>query len=207
MGRKPRIIAEGYPHHVVNRGHNGQVIFRSDFDMHIFSGLLSHYLEKTGCSLMAYCLMANHIHLMLKPEAREDLVELMHAVSFRYAMYFNQLPARKGALWESRYYSSIIIDEDYIWSAAKYICLNPVRAGIVDKPCDYRWSSSRDLMYGIKGEIPVADWIDDRQRPDFRQLLIDSVETETINTLVRHNQPYASILGLKELERLTGATT
>ena len=204
MSRKARIIAEGYPHHVVHRGHNRQAVFRDNFDRDIFISMFSFYLKTSSCKLMAYCLMPNHIHLMLLPEKQDDLSNLLHRISFRYAMYFNSSSGRKGSLWESRYFSSVIVDDIYMWRAAKYICLNPVRAGIVDDPCDYHWSSAKDLLLGVRGALPISDWIEEKQRADFRDMFLDQAEVQAISQLIQRGFPYGSTSGLTKLEHITG---
>ena len=99
MGRKARIIIPGYPHHIVQKGHNRQKIFRDDDDRELYLKMLATYVERYKCPLMAYCLMPNHVHLMLRPTDRQSLISLLHGLSFRYAMYFNQTSDRTGALW------------------------------------------------------------------------------------------------------------
>jgi len=190
VSRRPRVIIEGYPHHIVHRGHNRQDIFRSDGDRNIFLNMLSHKLALSECRLMAYCLMQNHVHLMIMPSDRESLIKCMHKLALSYAMYFNATADRRGALWESRYFSSPITDDKYLWRAAKYICLNPVRAGIVGNPCEYKWSSAADLINGIDGPIRIHGWIEEAHRADFRELVLDELEETRINYLLQRGLPY-----------------
>ncbi len=204
MSRRARVIAAGYPHHSVHRGHNRQDIFRDEYDLGMFQELLIHYLNINECELMAYCFMRNHVHLLLLPGSREALIEMMHGISFRYAQYFNQSSDRKGSLWESRYFSSIVTEDLYLWRVAKYVCLNPVRAGITDDPCNYQWSSARDLMLGHPGLIPVQNWIEGTQREDFREMVLSNAEESEINFVLNRCRPYVSISGLIKLENTIG---
>jgi putative transposase len=204
MSRRARIIAAGYPHHVVHRGHNRQNVFRDNYDRWFFQKLLAIYLGKFECKLLAYCLMRNHVHLMLLPEKRDSLIEFMHGLSFRYAMYFNITSDRKGSLWESRYFSSVVTEEAYMWRAAKYICLNPVRAGIVEDPCDYTWSCARGLMLGEDGEVPVEEWIGEAQRRDFREMVLHDSEANEIGYLLERGLPYTSAGGFLKLGQRMG---
>jgi putative transposase len=204
MSRRARIIMPGHPHHIVQRGHNRQTVFRDDHDRRLYLGLLAHYLRRNDCGLMMYCIMRNHVHLMIRPPNRKSLVGLLHGLGFRYAMYFNETESRTGALWENRYFSSVITEEAYMWRAAQYICFNPVRAGIVMDPCDYKWSGARALLLGEKDGVPVEDWVDKSQIPYLRESSLDQAELESINFALRRNLPYASATRLLQLERDLG---
>jgi len=204
MPRKTRVIFPGYPHHVVQRGHNKQPVFRDDDDRRYYLELLSRYMEQSRCTLMAYCLMPNHVHLMLRPVYRGSLIECLHGVGFRYAKYFNYTSGRSGALWEDRYHASVVYEEAYMWRVAQYICLNPVRAKIVDEPCKYHWSSAEALLRGIHNGVPVENWIDESQRRMFEEALLDQAEVQNIGVLFKRNIPYASAIGMRELEKSFG---
>jgi putative transposase len=204
MGRKARIIIPGYPHHIVQRGHNRQDIFRDDGDRRLYMQMLTMYIERYNCPLMAYCLMSNHVHLMLRPPDRQSLISLLHGLHFRYAMYFNQTSDRTGALWENRYFSSIITEESYLWRSAQYIMLNPVRAGIVADTGEYAWSSARVIFLGEKNGVPVENWLDENGRRALRDIVLDYEELENINFALRRSAPYASPVELTHLSKITG---
>ena len=119
-------------------------------------------------------------------------------------MHFNRTEARTGALWENRYYSSVITEEQYMWRAAQYICLNPVYAGIVSNPCDFQWSSAKDLIHGEMNGIPLEDWIDEKQRPDFVQMVLNPAEISSIQDAYKRGLPYASTIALDRLEKELG---
>ncbi len=204
MARRNRIIIPDYPHHIVQRGHNRQKIFRNNDDHHLYLQLLTTYLEKYECGLMAYCLMPNHVHLILRPPDRQALIKVLHGVGFRYAMLFNQAAGRTDALWMSRYYSSVIAEERYLWRAAQYIHLNPVRAGIVKHPCDYDWSSARILMLGEMNGVPVQKWLQEEQRPYFSNTILEPDEQACLYANIKRCLPYASAEGFSKLSKLTG---
>lgn len=155
MPRNARIVLPRYPHHVVQRGHNGQRIFLRDNDRLYYLSNLIEWKEKLGCRIYAYCLMPNHAHLIIDPgDSTTSLGLLMKRVSGRHTRYFNRNEARRGTLWEGRYHSSPIDVDSYLMACSKYVELNPVRAGIVQRPEEYRWSS-----YQHKAGYVTREWI------------------------------------------------
>ena len=155
MPRRPRIHLPEVPLHIVQRGHNRDVCFFRDEDYGAYLTWLADGLRDTGCQLHAYVLMTNHVHLLLTPPAEvESVPRLLIMLGRRYVQYINKAYRRTGTLWDSRYKSSSIQSEAYLLSCQRYIELNPVRAGMVDDPAHYRWSSYRSHALGA-GD-PVA---------------------------------------------------
>jgi putative transposase len=140
MPRLLRIALPGHPLHIIQRGTNRQVIFHSPQDKNIFLAWLSDAAKKHGLLIHTYVLMDNHIHLLVTPTAKESAARTMHLVGSRYVRYFNHRYARSGSLWQGRYRSTIVDTEAYFLTCMRYIELNPVRAGLVSQPKDYRWS-------------------------------------------------------------------
>ncbi|SEK72672.1 putative transposase [Atopomonas hussainii] len=152
MPRMGRIVLPNYPHHVVQRGHNRQVVFAAPEDFQRYLDDLRELKEVFAVKVYAYCLMTNHVHLLLAPDdSAAGLGQLMKALAARATRYRNRLKGRSGTLWESRYKSSIVQTDAYLLACARYIELNPVRARMVAEPADYLWSSYRDRMCG-KGD-------------------------------------------------------
>lgn len=143
MARLARLTVPGYPHHVIQRGNNRQVIVKSDADRACLLDLLSENARKHQVALHAYVLMDNHFHLLLTPETAEGVPLMMQAVGRRYVRYFNDLHHRTGTLWEGRYKSTLIQTERYLLACMVYMDLNPVRAGMVSDPGSHPWSSHR----------------------------------------------------------------
>ncbi len=141
MARLPRLTIPGYPHHIIQRGNNRQVIFGSGADYQTLLGLFEEHARKSQVAIHAYVLMSNHFHLLATPETAEAIPEMMQAVGRRYVRYFNQRQGRSGTLWEGRYKSTLIQAERYLLACMVYIDLNPVRAGLVGEPGEYPWSS------------------------------------------------------------------
>jgi putative transposase len=127
--------------HLVQRGINRQPCFFSDGDYAGYLGLLKSFAAKHGCSIHAYCLMTNHVHLLLTPRQRGACAKVMKEVNQRYVQRLNFQTGRSGTLWEGRFHSSLVVTDDYALCCYRYIELNPVRAGMVSQPGDYTWSS------------------------------------------------------------------
>jgi len=155
MPRSPRIVLPDYPHHVVHRGHNRRVIFQGPGDCSSYLDSLGELKGLYGVKLLAYCLMPNHVHLLLTPSSTDGLGRLMKRVAGRHTARLNCREDRSGSLWEGRYYSSPVSRDTYLHECHRYIELNPVRAALVADPAKYRWSSCR---FRIGDEM--APWLD-----------------------------------------------
>lgn len=143
MPRRPRIHLPGFPLHVVQRGNNRNPCFFSDGDCAAYLDWLQRAAEKLDCAIHAYVLMTNHVHLLLTPGRLGAVSALMQSLGRRYVQYVNHTYRRTGTLWEGRFLASVVHAEDYLLKCMRYIELNPVRAGMVAQPGDYRWSSFR----------------------------------------------------------------
>jgi putative transposase len=131
----------GIPVHVVQRGHNRMACFFSDDDYLFYKEALSEGIRRYGASLHAYCLMTNHIHLLMTPFERDSIQRVLQHLGRQYVQYINKTYRRSGSLWEGRHKGSMIIDELYLLRCYRYIELNPVTACMVNKPEEYPWSS------------------------------------------------------------------
>ncbi|WP_415809132.1 transposase, partial [Ectopseudomonas alcaliphila] len=157
MPRMGRIVLPNYPHHVVQRGHNRQVVFAAELDYQRYISDLRELKDVFGVKVYAYCLMTNHVHLLLAPgEAIAGLGQLMKALAARATRYRNRLEGRTGTLWESRYKSSVVESDTYLLACCRYIELNPVRARMVAEAGDYPWSSYRTRVT----DQSDSDWLD-----------------------------------------------
>ena len=141
MARPPRLSLPSYPHHVIQRGNNRQPIFLGEKDYEVFLDCLRQAKRKCRTRLFAYVLMTNHVHLLLEPEHEGDLGRFMQSVGRRYVRYMNDTYERTGTLWEGRFKTAVVSRDEYLIMCSRYIELNPVRAGMVRHPRDYRWSS------------------------------------------------------------------
>lgn len=123
------------------RGNNRSVFFFSDQDRCLFLKYLAEGIEKSSSAVHAFVLMTNHVHLLATGKNPGSLSRLMQAIGRRYARYINRTQQRTGTLFEGRFKSSIVDSEAYFLTCMRYIELNPVRAGMIDRPADYPWSS------------------------------------------------------------------
>lgn len=155
MPRIGRTVLPDYPHHIVQRGHNRQVVFAEQRDFERYLETLATFKGVFGVKVYAYCLMTNHVHLLLVPETIAGLAQLMKRLAGRQTRHHNRLEGRRGTLWESRYKSSPVDSDDYLLACTRYIELNPLRARMVAAPEDYRWSSCRYHL-----GLARCDWLD-----------------------------------------------
>jgi len=140
MARPPRPLIPGGFYHVTARGNERRVIFRDDIDRERFLGILADVVEEAGWSLLAYCLMDNHFHLLvLTPEP--NLAAGMQRLNGTYAQWFNLRHDRVGHLFQGRYGAKVIRTESQFRATVRYIVWNPVRGGLCESPSQYRWSS------------------------------------------------------------------
>lgn len=144
MPRQARLILTNTAHHIVQRGHNRNAVFIVPNDFQYYLNTLREWKAELGVQVYGYCLMVNHVHLILNPGENEDSVgNLMKRLAGRQTRYVNRLKNRSGTLWEGRYKSSPIEYENYLLACSRYVDLNPVRASMVAHPKDYLWSSYR----------------------------------------------------------------
>jgi putative transposase len=141
MARLPRFILPGYPQHVIQRGNNRQQILLDESDYWFLWEKLQAAAEKFRCDVHAYVLMPNHFHLLLTPWQEDGIGKLMQYVGRYYVQYFNKRYERTGTLWEGRYRATLVDPKGFLMTVSRYLELNPVRAGFVQSPGDYGWSS------------------------------------------------------------------
>jgi putative transposase len=146
MPRPLRLILPGVAVHIIQRGNNRIACFRHDNDYLMYLAHLRQLAEKYDCAVHAYCLMTNHVYLLVTPQAAGACTALMRALGQRYVQYFNRRHERNGTLWEGRFRSCLTQSALYVLGCYRYIELNPVRAGMVDHPMGYLWSS-----YAVNG--------------------------------------------------------
>jgi len=212
MPRHPRLFLTGLPMHIVQRGHDRQPVFRDTQDFMYYFDNLSEAGETYDVSIHAYCLMTNHVHLLVSPgEPPDGISWFMRLLAARQTRYANRKLKRTGTLWEGRFKASPIDSSAYMLACYRYIELNPVRAGIVGRPSDYRWSSYRHHVGS-----DLVDWLDTHSEyealgttPETRQATyrafvsaaIDEPEHIRIRTAVNRNQVTGSALFRRRLAR------
>jgi putative transposase len=156
MARLPRLVIPNQPHHVIQRGNNRQTIFADADDHATFLEWLREAAKTFKVAIHAYVLMPNHLHLLATPSDETGLSRLMQWVGRHYVPYFNKKYARSGTLWEGRYRATVIDSERYFLACSRYIELNPLRAGLVNDPIVYPWSSFAHHI-GAKADPIITD--------------------------------------------------
>jgi putative transposase len=136
----------GLPYHIVQRGNNREACFVEPENYQFYLELWRDISRRYRCRVHAYCLMTNHIHFLATPDQKTSISNTMKVVGSRYAYYFNKRYNRTGTLWEGRHRPSLVQTDRYLLTCMRYIELNPIRANMVVRPEEYRWSS-----YGVNG--------------------------------------------------------
>ncbi len=153
MPRRARLAVARVPWHIIQRGNNRSPCFFSEEDYIFYLNILKQQSVDQGCAIHAYCLMTNHVHLLLTPEEASGPSHMMKHLGQCYVQYINRTYQRSGTLWEGRFKSCLAQDELYAMHCCRYIELNPVRAHMVRHPGEYRWSSFRHNAAGRKNDI------------------------------------------------------
>jgi putative transposase len=186
MPRAARLVLPGIPHHVTQRGNRRQLTFFSDADYALYLGLLRHWCQKSGTAVWAWCLMPNHVHLVLMPAHEDGLRAALAPAHRAYTCEVNQRQGWRGHLWQSRF-ASFPMEEAHLHACLRYVELNPVRAGLTDRPEDWRWSSARAHL-GL-GADRLTDLAPARERIDDWHAFLDAgladTECEAIRTAER----------------------
>lgn len=190
MPRKPRYYLGGVPCHVIQRGNNRQPCFFADSDYDYYLECLGDASRKYGCAIHAYVLMTNHLHLLITPKKRDGVSRAMQSVGRRYVQYINCSYKRTGTLWEGRHKSSLIDSEKYLLTCYRYIELNPVRAEMVKRPSDYRWSSYRAHAQGA-ADAAIEDHPEylalgkspEQRQKAYRELFRHHVDNEDVHAI------------------------
>ena len=206
MARFARVVAVEVPHHITQRGNAGRFVLDSDADRLVYAELLQRYCRMYRLSLLGYCLMTNHVHLIAIPQRMESLELALKQTHGRYAIYFNARHESSGHVWQGRYYSCPL-DLGHLWRALRYTELNPVRAGLVCDPARYRWSSAASHC-GLAhpySPLDLAPWPEPWTTADRRGYLAAAVSDEELNA-IRQNTHTGRPLGdahfVRALEKL-----
>lgn len=208
MPRVARIVVEHVPHHVTQRGNNRQDVFFVDDDRRAYLSLLEERSAAYGLNVLGYCLMTNHVHLIVVPKSPDALARAIGRTHFHYTQYINRLHGRSGHLWQNRFYSCAL-DDVHLWRTLSYVERNPVRARMVRLAWRYRWSSAAahvsksdpsgllDLD-GWRQEWTPARWQRVLRRPE------DDEEVASIRRCTHTGRPLGTDRWLGRLETRLG---
>lgn len=203
MPRIARIIAPGYPHHVTQRGNNRAPVFFDDEDRQTYLKLLAAYAHRHSLQICAYCLMDNHIHLLVVPETETGLARGIGLTNQVYTQYLNRKLGQSGRVWQNRFFSCLVGNEQYLWAVARYIERNPLKLGLAKKPEAYRWSSAKAHLTGAADAVlgPFS-WLAPSERSAYRKFVRTANEEmdEAIRRATRTGRPFGSEKFIETLE-------
>jgi len=192
MARQPRFFVPGEVLHVIQRGNNRETVYARDTDYRIYVEYLAQAIRQHGLLIHAYVLMTNHVHLLATPLYRPSIPKALQSVGRRYVQYFNTVHRRSGTLWEGRYRATVVDSEQYLLTCMRYIELNPVRAGMVRHPGEYRWTS----YHANTGGLP--DVLISRHELYNRMALTDSERQQAYRQLFSVQVPDADVEAIRE---------
>ncbi len=204
MARIARVVAPGYPHHVTQRGNRRQQTFFCDEDYLSYIDLMAEWCRKYQVDIWAWCLMPNHVHLIAVPQSGDGLARAIGEAHRRYTRRINFREKWRGHLWQERF-ASFPMDENHLLVATRYVEMNPVAAGLVEYPGEYRWSSARAHLEGKDDGLAkvapllemVGDWCD----------FLSLSSAEELDLMHRHERigrPLGANVFVEELERALG---
>jgi len=214
MARLPRICLPGIPQHIIQRGNDRKPCFAADEDFAAYAHWLDEYARKYQVVIHAWVFMTNRVHLLATPQSKDGISRLMQTLGRHYVRYFNYTYKRTGTLWEGRFKSCVVDEENYLLICQRYIELNPVRANMVQSPGDYRWSSYQANGYGK----PMKLWTPHRAYHElgrsikertkaYRELFRGHLEPELLHE-IRQATQQGMVLGSdrfkQEVQRLSG---
>ena len=190
MPRRARLSLPGIPWHIIQRGNNRSVCFFAEEDYRFYLDHLGELAGRFGCAVHAYVLMTNHVHLLLTPRNADSAGLLMKHLGQRYVQYVNRGYRRSGTLWEGRFRSCLTQSEDYVLACYRYIELNPVRAGMVRHPREYRWSSyaanalgKADPLLSAHEEYRRLGRNEEARREAYRELFKAQLDPEVLGQI------------------------
>jgi putative transposase len=205
MPRLARVIAPGLPHHVTQRGNRREPIFFEDGDQEVYRDLLAEQARRRGVEVWAYCLMPNHVHLILTPSDEPGLGLAVGEAHRRYTNFVNARGRWTGHLFQSRF-ASVVMDEAHLFAAARYVPMNPVRARLVARPQDWPWSSARAHLAGVDDELATVGPLLSRIGDFARFLAVDGdpAQADALRAAETTGRPLGNEAFIGGLERILG---
>jgi len=193
MARLPRIVIPSYPHHVTQRGNRRAQTFFEDGDYELYKSLLSEAARKAEAEIWCYCLMPNHVHMIIVPSDGDGLRRTFADAHRRYTGYINTRMRETGHLWQGRF-GSVVMDEEHLAYAVRYVSMNPVRANLVERAEDWRWSSVGAHLSGRDDELVKVAPVLERYG-DFGKFLAQGGDTSDAFRGLRQSETTGRPLG------------
>ena len=211
MPRKQRFYISGVPAHVMQRGHNREPIFFAENDYREYLKFLKRAAEQYECKIHSYVLMTNHVHILLTPLTDKSISLFFQSLGRLYVTYINKTHQRSGTLWEGRHKGNVIETQNYFLTCMQYIELNPVRAGMVNHPADYPWSSylanakgqSNAILTAHDEYLSLAKGQAERQK-NYRRLLESKMNTQLLTDFresIQSGTALGSNVFIEEIEK------
>jgi len=208
MARAARVVISGCAHHVTQRGNNRQDVFFVDADRRAYLGYLQDAAGRFDLRVEGYCLMTNHVHLVVTPQQESSLPDALKRTNQLYAQYINRLHGRSGHLWQDRFYSCPL-DDVHLWRALAYVEGNPVRARLCSKAWEWRWSSAAAHCGAPdpSGLLDLAAWHHDMDLREWRRILDESDQDDLLKRVrlcTSRGRPLGSDAFIAKLETFLG---
>lgn len=214
MPRRMRVLLPGITLHLIQRGNNRSACFFAEEYYLFYLEHLANQARKHDSAIHAWCLMTNHVHLLLTPAKPESTGMLMKGLGQRYVQYINRTYRRSGTLWEGRFRSCLMQEDSYVLACYRYIEMNPVRAGMVEHPAEYRWSRYRANAQAEQSALitrhalyQALDEADGARTEAYRELFrhqLDSGLVDQIRSATNGNYALGSSIFTAEVERVLG---
>ena len=205
MARMSRVVAVGTPHHVIQRGNRRQNVFLKAEDKAEYLKILKLQSELFGLQVWAYCLMDNHVHLIVVPSKKESLTKAIGETHQLYTRMINFREGWRGYLWQGRFHS-FPLDERYLVAAVRYVERNPLRAGIVEKAEDYTWSSAKAHVENTFEPV-LSEFYLTKDITDWKAFLAENEQEKDLKLIRRHGhtgRPLGHLGFIRQLENDLG---
>jgi putative transposase len=206
MPRTARVVVAGAPHHLIQRGNRRQTTFFGERDFRLYRAIAAEMFANEGVEVWAYCLMPNHVHLIAAPSDPSGLARAMGATHLRYTRVVNRREGWTGFLWQGRFVS-FPMDETYLLQCARYVGLNPVRAGLVPRAIEWPWSSVRSHLDGCADGFLTPEPLVNRLGAalgGFFEVDVDEEARRRLRAASTTGRPLGDAGWVSALERTTG---
>ncbi len=205
MARIARVVVPDIPHHVVQRGVRRMHVFFSDADREEYLSLLSAEAKRRGLEFLAWCLMSNHVHLVVVPHHERSLAASLGEAHRKYTSKINMREGCRGHLWQERFHS-YPLDDSHLMAAVRYVEVNPVRAGLVERAQDWEWSSARFHLGLEKRDRLLSEGTLFGLVGDWQSFLENEItpKGENMELHLRTGRPFGPSYFVEKLEKLAG---
>lgn len=204
-----RVVAVDLPHHITQRGNYQNDVFANDRDRQIYLEFICKASDAANLRILAYCLMTNHVHFIAIPREENSLAKAFNTAHMRYSQYFNKKRKLKGHLWQGRFFSCVL-DEAHLISAVRYVERNPVRAKMVKKPWDWKYSSAKahtggkeEFVHSVKELFNYIEF----DAKKWKEYIVEKDEKEDRDNIIKHTasgRPLGSVDFISRLENKLG---